>query len=95
MQTYIAHYSSPVHGASAAGVFEFQSESRANTKKNLHDARMKMLETYGKEAVSWVIDSVEIKKETDLRQDGQLALDFREHAPKRVRRTVGRGMSFR
>lgn len=84
MQTYIAHYTSPKHSESATGVFEYQSTSRANTKKNLHDARMKMLETYGKDAVSWVIDSVELKKEKDVRADGQMELDFRE-APKKKR----------
>ena len=84
MQTYLAHYTSPKHSESATGVFEYQSASRANTKKNLHDARMKMLETYGKDAVSWVIDSVELKKEKDVRADGQMELDFRE-APKKKR----------
>ncbi len=83
MQTYLAHYTSPKHSESAAGVFEYQSASRANTKKNLHDARVKMLETYGKEAVSWVIDSVELKKEKDTRPDGQMELDFREPQKKK------------
>lgn len=36
MQTYLAHYTSPKHSESATGVFEYQSASRANTKKNLH-----------------------------------------------------------
>ena len=84
MQTYLAHYTSPKHSESATGVFEYQSASRENTKKNLHDARMKMLETYVIDAVSWVIDSVELKKEKDVRADGQMELDFRE-APKKKR----------
>ena len=42
-----------------------------------------MLETYGKEAVSWVIDSVELKKEKDTRPDGQMELDFREPQKKK------------
>ena len=83
MQTYLAHYTSPKHSESATGAFEYQSASRANTKKNLHDARVKMLETYGKEAVSWVIDSVELKKEKDTRPDGQMELDFREPQKKK------------
>ena len=49
MQTYIAHYSSPSASAQRAkGVFEFESDARANTKGNNHDARMRMLELYGK-----------------------------------------------
>lgn len=83
MQTYIAHYTSPKNSESATGVFEYQSSSRANTKKNLSDARLKMLEMYGKEAVSWVIDSVERKKEGDIRPDGQMELDFREPQKKK------------
>ena len=60
MQTYIAHYSSPSASAQRAkGVFEFESDARANTKGNNHDARMRMLELYGKDAVSWTIDKVE------------------------------------
>ena len=39
MQTYIAHYSSPAASdARAKGLFEFESESRAGSKANLHDA---------------------------------------------------------
>ena len=61
MQTYIAHYSSPSASAQRAkGVFEFESDARANTKGNNHDARMRMLELYGKDAVSWTIDKVAV-----------------------------------
>ena len=60
MQTYIAHYISPAAAdVRGTGLFEFESDSRANTKGNLRDARLKMLELYGKDAVSWTIDSVE------------------------------------
>ena len=63
MQTYIAHYISPAAAdVRGTGLFEFESDSRANTKGNLRDARLKMLELYGKDAVSWTIDSVERKK---------------------------------
>ena len=78
MQTYIAHYSSPSASAQRAkGVFEFESDARANTKGNNHDARMRMLELYGKDAVSWTVDRVERKKASKPVQDGQLELDFR------------------
>ena len=77
MQTYIAHYISPAAAdVRGTGLFEFESDSRANTKGNLRDARLKMLELYGKDAVSWTIDSVERKKASVASQDGQLALDF-------------------
>ena len=50
MQTYIAHYISPAAAdVRGTGLFEFESDSRANTKGNLRDARLKMLELYGKE----------------------------------------------
>ena len=85
MQTYIAHYSSPSASAQRAkGVFEFESDARANTKGNNHDARMRMLELYGKDAVSWTIDKVERKRSRDAVSDGQLELDVR--APKPVRK---------
>ena len=55
MQTYIAHYISPAAAdVRGTGLFEFESDSRANTKGNLRDARLKMLELYGKDAVSWI-----------------------------------------
>ena len=86
MQTYIAHYISPAAAdVRGTGLFEFESDSRANTKGNLRDARLKMLELYGKDAVSWTIDSVERKKASVASQDGQLALDFRPPKKQRVR----------
>ena len=78
MQTYIAHYISPAAAdVRGTGLFEFESDSRANTKGNLRDARLKMLELYGKDAVSW--------KASVASQDGQLALDFRPPKPERKR----------
>ena len=86
MQTYIAHYISPAAAdVRGTGLFEFESDSRANTKGNLRDARLKMRELYGKDAVSWTIDSVERKKASVASQDGQLALDFRPPKPERKR----------
>ena len=85
MQTYIAHYRSPAASdARATGLFEFQSDARAGTKANSRDARLRMLELYGKAAVSWTIDKVERKRSREAVSDGQLELDFR--APKPVRK---------
>lgn len=86
MQTYIAHYQSPrASHDRAKGQFEFESDSRAGSKGNQRDARMKMLELYGKDAVSWTIVSVERKTSRAAAPDGQLELDFRAPAPTRVR----------
>ena len=49
------------------------------------DARLKMLELYGKDAVSWNIDKVERKCASKPVQDGQLALDFRPPKVERKR----------
>ena len=86
MQAYIAHYRSPAAAdVRGTGLFEFESESRAGTKGNLRDARLKMLELYGKDAVSWNIDRVERKRATAAASDGQLELDFRPPKPERKR----------
>ena len=88
MTAYLAHYRSPaaadVHGV---GVFEFESEARAGTKENQRDARMKMLETFGKDAASWSIVQVERKTAKSEVTDGQLQLDFRPVKKRRRRRT--------
>lgn len=89
VQTYIAHYSSPAASDSRGqGVFEFESDARIGTKANTHDARMRMLEVYGKDAISWNIVKVERKKakpKADQAQDGQLQLDFRPPKVERKR----------
>lgn len=86
MQVYIAHYRSPIAAdVRAMGLFEFESSSRAGTKSNLHDARLKMLELYGKDAVSWNIERVERKKASAAPCDEQLELDFRAPKPQRKR----------
>ena len=83
MQTYIAHYRSPNASADRAkGLFEFESGARAGTKANAHDARVRMLEIFGNEALSWTIDKVERKTVSDAHSDGPLELDFRPAAPK-------------
>lgn len=89
MQTYIAHYSSPAASDSRAkGLFEFESDSRAGSKANIHDARMKMLELYGKQAVSWSIVKVERKRAKTEACNEQMELDFR--APKKERKRAKR-----
>lgn len=86
MQTYIAHYRSPAASdARATGLFEFESDARAGSKGNLRDARLRMLELYGKDAVSWTVDRVERKKASEAYQDGQLELDFRPPKKQRTR----------
>ena len=87
MQTYLAHYRSPNASAERArGLFEFESDARAGTKANLHDARVRMLELFGKDAVGWSIDKVERKTARAENADGQLELDFREPKPERRRK---------
>ncbi|WP_165170592.1 hypothetical protein [Adlercreutzia sp. ZJ242] len=87
MQTYIAHYRSPNASAKRAkGLFEFASGARVGTKANMHDARVRMLEIFGSDAVSWTIDKVERKRATETHSDGQLELDFRAPKPERKRK---------
>ncbi|BDE96597.1 hypothetical protein [Raoultibacter timonensis] len=86
VQTYVAHYTSPVTESPTKGYFEFESEHRASSKKNAHDARIRMLELFGKDAVSWVIDEVKLKKKKDELCGDQIELDFREPKKPRKRR---------
>ncbi|MEG0504698.1 MAG: hypothetical protein RR547_08660, partial [Raoultibacter sp.] len=79
-------YTSPVTENPTKGFFEFESEFRANSKKNIHDARLKMLETFGQDAVSWVIDEVKLKKKKDELCGDQIELDFRPPKQPRKRR---------
>lgn len=86
MQTYVAHYRSPAASdARGLGLFEFESDARAGSKANIHDARLKMLELFGKDAVSWSIEKVEKKKASQSEVDGQMKLDFRPPKPERKR----------
>ena len=88
MTTYLAHYRSPAAAdVRGSGVFEFESDARANTKDNLRDARVRMLELYGKDAASWNVERVEKKTAKSEALDGQLALDFRPEKKRRRRRT--------
>ncbi len=69
------------------GLFEFESDARAGTKANAHDARMKMLELFGASAVSWTIErkwsapAPPPPRKREKTTDGQLALDFRPPKP--------------
>jgi len=86
--TYLAYYQSPAAAdVRGSGVFEFESDARANSKDNLRDARMKMLETFGKGAASWTISKVERKTASSEPLDGQLTLDFRPEKKRRRKRT--------
>ena len=95
MQTFIAHYRSLNASAERAkGLFEFESESRLGSKANASDARMKMLELFGNDALSWTIESIEHKgaSKQDKQADGQMELDFREPVKKRRKRATQRGV---
>ena len=88
MTVYLAHYRSPAAAdVRGAGAFEFESEARMGSKDNLHDARLKMLELFGKDAASWNIEKVERKTAKTKALDGQLELDFRPEKKRRRRRT--------
>jgi len=88
MSTYLAHYKSPAAAdVRGAGYFEFESDARAGSKENVRDARMRMLEMFGKDAVSWEIDEVKRQTKQTESLDGQLELDFRpEKKRKRARK---------
>lgn len=87
MTTYLAHFQSPKGSdVRAAGNFEFESGARAGSKENAHDARLRMLELYGKDAVSWNIDKVEKAKAKNTALNGQMELDFRPEKQKRKRK---------
>lgn len=71
------------------GLFEFESDARLGSKANLHDARLRMLEMFGNDALSWNIEKVEHVRATDARSDGQLELDFRAPVKKKRKRSKG------
>ena len=90
---YRATIVSPQGAAPASSSIEFESEYRAGSKQNIQDARYKMLELHGSEAVSWTVKDIERVPEAEqgVIQE-QLMLDFREQ-PKRKRRSVKRGIA--
>lgn len=91
MKTYRAHYKSPRTAEPVNGTFEFESESQAGSRKNMTDARIKMLELFGNKAVSWQIDQVERVKEDAAADFAQTQLDFREPKKTRKHHTFQRG----
>ena len=92
MKTYRAHYKSP-HGANPVnGTFEFESEAKAKSRQNATDARIKMLEIFGNDAVSWLIDDIELVSGAEEAIDFvQPQLDFREPKKARKHHTFERG----
>lgn len=87
MTAFLAHYRSPsAADVRGSGHFEFESDARAGSKENKRDARMRMLEIFGKDAVSWEITKVERVTKNNSSFDGQLELDFRPEKEPRKRR---------
>ena len=70
-----------------AGAFEFESTARIGTRENLRDARLRMLELFGKGAASWNIEKVERVTRKNSSLNGQMELDFR---PEKKRRRKAR-----
>ncbi len=87
MTTFIAHYKSLDSQADRArGLFEFESSSRMGSKGNTQDARIRMLELFGNDALAWSIERIERKPTKEAQTDGQLELDFRAPVKKRKRK---------
>ena len=91
MKTYRAHYTSPQGANPVNGTFEFESEAKAGSRQNATDARIKMLEIFGNDAVAWLIDHVELVSVDAASDFAQMQLDFREPKKTRKSRTVERG----
>lgn len=88
MAAYIAHYRSlDSDSRHVSGMFTFESSARLGTKANAHDARLRMLEEFGNDALSWSIYKIDRQRSNADQMDGQQQLDFREPAKKRRRRT--------
>ena len=86
MTTYVAYYQSPAAAdVRGSGTFTFESEGKAGSKINQRDARLKMLELFGRDAVSWTIERVEKKKANNTISDGQMTLYFRPPKAERKR----------
>ncbi len=95
MARYRATIVSPKGAAPSSSVIEFESEHRAGSKQNLQDARYKMLEIHGSEAVSWTVKDVEkVAVDSEDAPVEQLMLDFREPTQPRKRRPrIKRGIA--
>lgn len=92
---YRATIVSPKGANPKSSVIEFESKYRAGSKKNIQDARYKMLELHGSEAVSWTVKDVErVTEDTPDAPSEQLMLDFREpEAPRKRRPSIKRGIA--
>jgi len=86
-----AEYASPRNANPQSGQFTFESDHPLKSKANEQDARYKMLELFGNEAVSWNILKIERAKAAEADAPVQLGLDFREPKKTRKRHTVQRG----
>ena len=91
MGVFRATYESPRNANPQSGQFTFESRHPLNSKANEQDARYKMLELFGNEAVAWSVTHVERAHAADADAPVQLGLDFREPKKTRKRRTVDRG----
>ncbi len=85
---YVAYYRSlDSDSRHISGMLSFTSDARLGTKANAHDARLRMLEEFGNEALSWSIYRIDRKRARTDQMDGQQQLDFREPAKRRKRNT--------
>ena len=91
MGVFHADYASPHNANPQSGQFTFESKHPLNSKANEQDARYRMLELFGNEAVSWNILHIERAKASEADAPVQLGLDFREPKKTRKRHTVDRG----
>ena len=91
MGVFRATYQSPRNANPQSGQFTFDSKHPLNSKANEQDARYRMLDLFGNEAVSWNITRIERSRANEADAPVQLGLDFREPKKTRKRRTVERG----
>ncbi len=95
MVKYRATIVSPKGKAPKTSEIEFDSDHRAGSKLNVQDARYKMLEIYGSEAVAWTVKDVErVRESEDSGISEQMMIDFRDPVQERKRRPrIKRGIS--
>lgn len=91
MGVFRAYYESPRNDNPQSGQFTFESRHPLSSHANGQDARYRMLELFGNEAVSWSIVKVERADRSEADAPVQPGLDFREPKKTRTRHTVQRG----
>ncbi len=91
MGTFHANYESPHNANPQSGRFTFESAHPLNSRANEQDARYKMLELFGNEAVAWRITKITRAHGEAADELVQPGLDFREPKKTRKRRQVERG----